>query len=254
MSFLPENYSEVEKIYDLTVGMGLKTLAISSVHPGCGATTIAISLAKRNLLSGIRTLVVDMNTQTPSLKPVFAGGEYPYQEHLIKTVEKLKIEDHSQLVCNLTPQLISDGSDSFIVEGVLVPETMHQIMQIRDPKRLHSQIAQWSSDYDFIIFDTSPINKVNSGNVPAAKIIQACDGAIIVSKAGMTTEPQVMQALSKVRSEESNIIGWVVNDQDNPSLKTEIIRQLERFDPWLNWLTSPIKKWLSKSRFLSGAV
>jgi len=271
MSILPSQYLEVENIYDMTFGNGLKSVSISAVNPGDGATTVAVALAQRNLLSGKSTLIVDMNSFNPSFQSII-GDPLPNLPNLKEETEALSaewvIDEQGQLLesdqpdleienmpLNMSaPELISNNDSDFALTGVLAPNDTRSIVALRQPDILETQITAWFEEYDFIIFDTAPINRVNCHNIPAQRIIKACEGSIITTLSGSTTEAEIMTAMNKIKQHKQKVVGWVINDKESPNLKSELLRELQRLDPWLSIISRPLKRIIFNSKFLSSQI
>jgi len=68
-----------------------------------------------------------------------------------------------------------------------------------------------SKEYDYILFDTPPINVVTDALVLSAKT----DGVVIVIKQGETTHPDLKHALKSLEFANAKVLGIVLNDVDD---------------------------------------
>ncbi|MCA2417326.1 chromosome partitioning protein ParA, partial [Vibrio chemaguriensis] len=77
-------------------------------------------------------------------------------------------------------------------------------------------------------------------------IAGVCDATLLVAHYGSTTTTQLEQAKKLLEASDANLIGSVLNMKHTPSLKDELIRQVEklRFLPkkWKDKLAQQIKK------------
>lgn len=269
---LHSNYLELEEIYDATFGSGLKSIAISSINTGEGSSLVAVALSQRALLAGKSVLVVDMNSYRPNFKPllteqmiddiesnnVINAPLFEQNTEFLDNKDSLtinnEIHDETSINTMKMPELLTNATESFALTGVIVPTDTKSIMALRKQDAIEQQINHWFQEYDYVVFDTAPINRISARNIPAQRVIQACEGAVIIALAGSTSEADVMTALSKLKKQKNKIVGWVINDRDNPSLKSEMLRELKRLDPLLGKYTSMLKKMINNSKFLSTSV
>jgi len=231
---IPAQNMEIEKIYSQLFSKNYRAVAICSANQGEGVTSIALALAQRNLLAGNTTLVVDFNLYRPSINKL-----------LELDVAKNKNEVLEE------PQLVTTDNHHIALIGVTSPERRDVIMKLRKPGVLEQCIEKWQESYNTIIFDTSPINRVNAKNIPPERVAAACDGSVLVVLAGNTTEAMVSSAVDKLNTAGAQLFGTVYNDRDNPPLKDELLREVNRLEPSFSWFSRRIKKWLQQNRFLT---
>jgi capsular exopolysaccharide synthesis family protein len=74
--------------------------------------------------------------------------------------------------------------------------------------RMKQLVAELSKEYDYIFFDTPPINLVTD----AALISSLADGVILVSRQFVTERKLLAQAVEKLNFVQAKIIGLVLND------------------------------------------
>ncbi|NTS76166.1 CpsD/CapB family tyrosine-protein kinase [Catenovulum sp. SM1970] len=202
-------HNEVENIYNQVFARDIQTLAICSTNPREGCTTLAQLLAQRCLLTGNRTLLVDLNSHHSSLAPL-----------LILNKER-EINQGTSLLA--PPQLIETDKQAMI--GIPAPKRKEAILKLRAPDKLKQQIDTWRKDFDCVIIDTTPLSRVNHNNIPGDVVAGSCDASILMVKAGETTEEMVEASLAQLNKQQANIIGTVINDQNNPTLKDELLRK-----------------------------
>lgn len=231
---IPPMTVEIDRVYSQLMAEGQRTLAIVSANPGEGTTSIALSLTQRCLLAGHKTILVDLNLHHPAL-----------QASLMLEQPKKSLELLS------SPDLVNTQNHDIAVPGITAPSNREHALKLRKPGVLEHCIEQLKHDYDVIIFDTSAINRVNASNIPAERVAAACDGALMVVLSGITSETMVATAIDKLRHGGAQILACIMNDQFNPPLKSEILRQIARLKPRMSKLSTWLEKRISKNTFLS---
>ena len=207
MQELPIHYSEVEAIYNQTLGSGYSTLAITSAKAGEGKTTVAQAIAKRAQVVGKIVLLVEMNTFNPVLsKALRTSITKP-----VTSNEIVAIEDKGY---SLLP----------------APDNIRDILHYREKHLILESIKQRLVEFDCIIFDTSALTSQNQSNIPAEIICQVCEGALLVIEAGTTPANLIKESVEKLKLKNVNLIGSIINDINNPSLLTELQRETYRLN------------------------
>jgi Mrp family chromosome partitioning ATPase len=235
---IPPQNIEIERIYSQVLGEGKRAIAISSANSGEGTTSVALALAQRNLLAGHSTLLVDLNLHHPSLDGLLKLEESPSKpEQLDISLER--------------PQLVTVQNQSIALIGITSPVRRDLVMQLRRPDVLEKCITEWQQSFDAVIFDTSPINRINANNIPPERVAAACDGSLLVVLAGSTTEAMVSTAVGKLSTAGVQLLGCVYNDRDNPSLKNELLREIRRLEPRFGRITRRFGNWIRQNRLLS---
>ena len=75
-------------------------------------------------------------------------------------------------------------------------------------RRFDELIAQVSPFFDWIIVDSSPVNLV----ADAVNLARACDGVLVVARAGVTRYQSAQRALAELKA--STILGFILNAVD----------------------------------------
>ncbi|AWB65374.1 hypothetical protein C2869_02480 [Saccharobesus litoralis] len=257
-------HSEIEAVYSQSFALGVKTLAVCSNTSGEGATSVATLLAQRCLMTGRKTLLVDLNFFRPSLKPmldldstdaspVHVINQETNQDINHETSQEVK---HLQttnaavskpsssskyddgLACLTTPQLIN--IDEHALLGVLAPTRRDAVLKLRSNQALPNFIKQWQAEFDCVIIDTTPLDRRNHNNVSGQAVAKLCDAAVLLVKAGVSNEEMVTQSMALLNQQQINLIGCIINDQHNPSLKQELQRKLRQ----AYYLPAFVKRWL----------
>jgi len=281
MMNIPYQNMEIEQIYTQLLSNPHTSIAICSAQEGEGVTSLAFALAQRNLLAGHSTLLVDLNLYRPAIKsllpieqaqvldpsrlhqsPANANyvkrnegnneGKHELSYQQSNTATGISTHTPANINALLTePQLVSNANNSIVLTGVVAPKKREHIMKIRQPGVLEQCIETWLTQYDTVIIDTSPINRINAQNIPPERVAAACDGALLVVLAGRTPEAAIKNAVTKLENANAQLLGSVLNDRDNPTLKEELLREVQRLAPRFPWLSRPLKRALNKIRLLA---
>ena len=231
MADLPINYLELESIYARTIGSGFKSIAVTSALAGEGVTTLVEALANRAIASGRKVLMVDLNMLHPDFTQRLG----------------ISVKDW-QLSKSALPLSIVDIGDSCLLPA---PIGAKSLLQLREQSLLKESIDLWLTKFDVVIIDTSPVNAVNRGNIPAEHVCAACDGVVFMVMAGATSESAIVEALKRLSSSDTRILGSVINDRLNPSLANELIRETYRLEKWLPNMMNSLRNWIRHSNLLN---
>jgi len=231
---IPAHYIELEHIYAATLARDIKSLAVVSTSPGEGVSSIIISLAKRNVLAGRKTLVVDFNIYNPALS---ALTKHNSNDNLIDALPSP----------TSLPQISS--SDELAINSVPVERKL--VLGLREPGVLQDHIQDWLKDYDNVLIDTSPMSLTNGANLPPEYIASACDGTLLAVLAGKTTNTALGNTINQLNKVQALLIGTVINDQYNPSLKNELLREVRRIEKRFPVIATKLQNWIKSLKFLA---
>jgi len=238
---IPANIIEIERIYAQVFDPQHRAISICSANAGEGCSSLAVALSQRNLLAGFSTLLIDLNLYRPTLTAVFHD----------QTIDLLGAQDNNDFQLLNAPQLVSPRGLNVALTGITKPTQRDHIMKLRRTGVLESYIELWKKHFDNIIFDTSPLNRINSQNIPAERVAAACDGSILVVLAGKTTEPSIALACDRLKRANAKLLGSVLNDRDNPPLAKELVREIDRLKPRFSRLATRLETWVCNNKLLS---
>ena len=178
-----------------SVDKPIKTIVITSSLIGEGKSTVAGNLAYTLKQDGKKVLVIDCDLRKPSMHYNFfvSNGEgltdVLVGKSDLKSVTK-KIEE-----------------SLFLITAGTIPPNPSEIL---GSKAMEDLINELSIDFDYIIFDTSPILPVSDTLLLAAKV----DATLIVVKARKTREKMVKESYIKLVEAKANVIGTILNESD----------------------------------------
>ena len=225
-------YVEIEQIYAQTLGNGYRSLSIVSPGVGSGCTSIACALAFRHAAVGQSVLLIDVNLRSPSIDQRFSlkRSRWPTS---VATLES-HLQQVAPAIYALTANL--DGA-----------------VEIKANEYLNALNNHFKDKFDVIIFDTSPLNVVNRNNVPAEAVAAQTEATLLIVKGGETTEADLRQAHAKLINK-ANLVGAVINDQCNPRLADELIRETDRLSNKLPKVANKLKALIAQNNFLNMAT
>jgi capsular exopolysaccharide synthesis family protein len=171
-------------------GDGLpRTLLVTSSAPGDGKTTVSANLAISLAMLGHRVLLVDGDMRRPSLHRVFGVKQCPgVAEHLQGELEWRRAR-HREVrpgLDVLTAGLASVSASDLLAGGAV-----------------HHWLGHASVEYDFVIFDSPPLDLHASD---ARILAHAVEGVLLVVRSGSTRG-----VLRRAVGQTPNLTGIVLN-------------------------------------------
>ena len=173
---------------------GNKALAIVSVNPDEGASSLTANLAILCSQLGRSTLLVDANLREPR------------QHVLFNATQKLGLSDilaarqDISLICNIEafPNL------SFLGAGTVAPNPQ----ELLNRATFVNFMSQVMNKFDVILVDTSPA----ASCADAQAIVAHCGGALLVSRLDHTRLSDLAAVKAKISVTGAQIVGAVIND------------------------------------------
>ncbi len=225
---------EIERLYSHMTTHDIRSVAVTACNTGEGVSSLATALAQRYLLSGRSTLLVDLNLYRPSLVPLLETHQDEKPEQLFSA-----------------PQLMGFDDSNLALTGVAAPSGRSALIKLRSPGLLEQTIANWHQQFEVVILDTSPLNRINANNLPAERAAAACDSSLLVVLSGITSKAQAAEGIDRLQAAGATLGGCVLNDRYNPRLQAELQREIQRLHKYFRWLAEKLRKIVSKNRLLS---
>jgi hypothetical protein len=135
MEALTSGFQEIEDVYAAVAGR-VRSIAVTSPGGATGVTTLIRVLGTRFALAGRSTLLVDLNTHRPGLGHLEAARAAALP-----------------------------GGGRLALHGP--PDGPSQVNTLKEPGILEARLAAWYAEYDVVLMDSAPVNRMNLGNVPA---------------------------------------------------------------------------------------
>lgn len=175
---------------------GLKTLVVTSAHPGEGKTTTSTNLAATYARQGVKVVLVECDLRRPSL------GRYFGIERDVDLMDVLFEDQDWRKAIQLTkmPGLyVILGEKSFPRAG--------ESLGGPEMKRL---LAELSGEYDLVILDTSPLLV----STDAIVLGPLADAVLLVVRSTRTDRRTMAEVVRRLRESGSNVIGTILNDPE----------------------------------------
>ncbi|EDX74717.1 capsular exopolysaccharide family protein [Coleofasciculus chthonoplastes PCC 7420] len=172
----------------------IHSLAICSPISGDGKTTVALYLAKAAATIGKRVLLIDTNLRSPQL-------------HI-----RLELSNER----GLSEIIAADSTIQEAIQKSPLDENCFVLtagQSLSDPIKLISSdkmqylMEQFSSQFDFVIYDTPPLLGLGDSNLVAAQV----DGTILVVGMEKTDRSLMMKALDRLKIARTYVLGFVAN-------------------------------------------
>ena len=170
----------------------IKTVALTSVIPSEGKTTLSCFLGISVAETGKRTCIVECDYRHPMVARNFdvesertssTQGENRIDASLKKTgVENLWVLDMKCKVANPVELICSEAYSAMI-------------NKLRE-------------DFDFVIFDTPPLGAF----IDAAHIAALADGTVLVIRQGQVEKRAAKDVLEQLKKANANVLGAVLNN------------------------------------------
>ena len=176
------------------ISAGLKTLVITSAHPGEGKSTTAANLAAVLAQAGDRVILVDADLRRSSLRKTFEG---PASFGLTGLLYNDLNDPSVALVSTRWKNL------RILPAGALPPNPS----ELLTSKRMVRVMEGLKNMADYVIFDTPPVLAVTDATVLAART----DGTIFVAEAGKTRSSALRESTRLLEQANARIAGVVLN-------------------------------------------
>lgn len=173
---------------------GCKKFIFTSPFKGEGKTTTSINVAVA-LAQQVNTkvLIIDCDLRRPTAHKVL--DVYP----------DLGLANYLNFECTLE-QIISPTKTEnldLISYGAIPPNPSELLAS----ETMAGLVEKLEERYDYIIFDTPPINMV----IDVVPLIQFADGVIMVIRDHFTTYPELNRAVEALKTNDAKILGIIVN-------------------------------------------
>jgi Mrp family chromosome partitioning ATPase len=234
MKIIPNNYQELEKIYNIINKNKSKCITFISSNENTGNTTLAISMAKRLSGKNQRVLFIDLNTCHTLQK---------------ECVDKKCINDKWSFT-DISCQLNTFHYQDFFFLSI---ENLIDLKLVKENNVFEKAISMLLQEYDYILFDMSPLNKKNHSNFPLHLLLSETDLVLLNISFKKTTQENLDKSIKDLNSSGCKNFEIVVNQTFMPPLGDKIIEKLEKHLSKLPKLrnklikTTQNKKWLFRN-------
>ena len=175
---------------------GLKTLVVTSAHPGEGKTTTSTNLAATYARQGMKVVLVECDLRRPSLGRYFGiTREVDLMDVLFEGQDWRKAIQ----MTNMPGLYVILGEKSFPRAG--------ESLGGPEMKRL---LAELSGEYDMVILDTSPLLV----STDAIVLGPLADAVLLVVRGTRTDRRTMVDVVRRLRESGANVIGTILNDPE----------------------------------------
>lgn len=179
---------------------GGKTIAISSPNASEGKSTTAVNMAITLSQLNKKVIIVDADIRRGTIH------------------QKMKLENNvgclDVLSGNVTFEEAVKHYNPYL-DVLTCGKVANNSCELFDSPAFDSLIANLNGIYDYIIFDTPPVNLVSDALVLSKK----CDGLIYIIRSGVTTYEAFRRAKSSMDRLGVNTLGVIINAVDSSSGK-----------------------------------
>ena len=172
----------------------LQTIVVTSSSPAEGKSTVAANLAVVLSQQDHRVLLVDTDLRKPTIHYTFRT-QNKYGLSTIITGQG-NFED-----------IINESSVAgvdVLPSGPIPPNPSEMLSS----KRMKQFIAEVKNEYDYVIFDTPPVNAVTDPQIMAGLV----DGVVLTVRSGKTDRAEARYSVDLLKKVEAKILGVVLND------------------------------------------
>lgn len=182
-------------IYSLANTEGGKCVVITSCQAAEGKTTTCINMAVSLAQTEARVLLIDADLRRPRTH-TYLGKK-----------NKEGLANHLGGFCDLDAIIhrIDDLNLDYISSGDLPPNPA----ELLSSQKIEKLIATVKDRYDYILFDTPPINLVTD----ATALIRLIGNTLLICKCGATITSEIQKALNKLEFVNAKVLGFMTINQ-----------------------------------------
>lgn len=171
-----------------------RVIGVTSAMAHEGKTTTSINLAYDLMQAGQKVLLIDADLRMSNINKILDINKVPGLSNLLTgKKEGSKYVQTSAVLDGL--QIVSCGS---------IPPNPSELLS---SNRMKSVLDTLKTVYDYIIIDLPPIAAVSDALI----VSKLTDGIIVVTRQDYADKRLVDDAISQLRLNEANIIGFVMN-------------------------------------------
>lgn len=176
---------------------GCKKLTITSSFAGEGKSTTSVNTAIGFAQTGAKVMIIDCDLRKPHTHTFF------------KLKNKLGLSNYIEGAASQEDIVLetTEPNLSLITAGSIPPNPS----ELLSSDRFVKLVDALTSKYDYIVFDTPPVNVVSD----ALSVAPHSDGVVIVVRQNITTHPELNAAVEAFEFAGIKILGFVFNSVDN---------------------------------------
>ena len=173
---------------------GCKKISVISSRKGEGKTLTVSNLAYMLALQlDIKVLIVDCDLRMPRLHKIFGLDCSPGLSDCLINKKSMSDVLHKTKTSNLS-----------VVCAGTIPPNPSELLSSRFFERF---VAEAEKDFDYIIFDTAPLNVV----IDAFNVVRQSDGVVFTVVKDMSTHNEFSKTLAKVNETGTKVLGAILH-------------------------------------------
>lgn len=173
---------------------GCKKIVFTSPSKGEGKTSTAVNVAiALSQQVDTKVAVIDCDLRRPEAHAC------------LEVSPKYGLANYLNNECSLEEAITKIDSPAldFISYGVIPPNPS----ELLSSQAMEDLVSELESMYDYIIFDTPPVNMV----VDVIPMVRLVDGVVMVAKHNQTTHPEFKKAVDTLKRNDAKILGVIIN-------------------------------------------
>ena len=187
------------KVLYLPIDDKCRKIALTSAFPGEGKTYVSINLALTlaRSLENKKVLLIDADMRKPRVARILSR---------YSTEESARAGGLSEYLAGIhdTPNIVKTDIPNFSI--LFSGKESSNPIGLIHTKRMSELIEKCSQEYDFVIFDTPPVNVVSDAILFADKI----NGYIMATRAGYSNVNALSDAIDSIRNVGGEVFGVVL--------------------------------------------
>lgn len=178
---------------------GCKMIVVTSSAPNEGKTTTTVNLAASISQADQKVLLIDGDLRKPKIHQYFQVPSAPGLTNYLG--DKISGKKRADLFSVIHP---TEYENLCVLCAGTIPPNPAELL---GSELMAEFLNDVSSDFDYIIIDTPPVNVV-SDSLP---LIRESDGVVLVVRSNQSTHPELQRALASLEFIDAKILGFVVN-------------------------------------------
>lgn len=172
----------------------VRSIAISSVMPSEGKSTVALHLAQAAAAMGQRVLLVDADLRNPQVHSYLGISNEKGLTNLFSG------ESNPALIQKFLPE-----PNLYVIAAGSAPFDPARLFSSRSMKRFTEKVRK---TFDLVIYDTPPL----LGQSDAYIVADHADGLLLVTQPGKLKQPLLDRAMEQLQIADINVLGLVTRE------------------------------------------
>ena len=171
-----------------------RSIAVSSVMPGEGKSTVALHLAEAAAAMGQRVLLIDADLRNPQIHNYLELSNEKGLTNLFSG------ESNPALIQKFLPE-----PNLYVIAAGSAPFEPARLFSSRSMKRFTEKVR---AKFDLVIYDTPPL----LGQSDAYLVANNTDGLLLVTQPGKLKQQLLDRAMEQLRIADINVLGMVTRE------------------------------------------